>query len=47
MEVKTRKSMKKEGGELVQAVEDHTVVPHDDSGHQAPHTQHIVSLVGI
>ena len=47
MKVKARKSMEKEGGELVQAVEDHTVVPHDDGGHEAPHAQHIVSLVTI
>ena len=45
MKVKTRESMEKEGGELVQAVEDHAVVPHDDGGHEAPHAQHIVSLV--
>ena len=44
MEVKTRESMKEKGSELVQAVEDQTVVPHDNSGHQDPHTQHIVSL---
>ena len=44
MKVKARESMEKEGGELVQAVEDHAVVPHDDGGHEAPHAQHIVSL---
>ena len=44
MKVKAGESMEKEGGELVQAVEDHAVVPHDDGGHEAPHAQHIVSL---
>ena len=37
--------MEKEGSELVQAVEDHDVVPHDDVGHEAAHAQHVVSLV--
>jgi hypothetical protein len=45
MKEKARERMEKEGGELVQAVEDHAVVPHDDSGHEAPHAQNIVSLV--
>ena len=39
--------MEKEGGELVQAVEDHAVVPHDDGGHDAALAQHIVRLVTI
>ena len=45
MKVKARESMEEERGELVQAVKDHAVVPHDKDGHQAPHAQHIVSLV--
>ena len=45
MKVKAREGMEKEGGELVQAVEDHAVVPHDDGGHEAAHAHHIVSLL--
>ena len=45
MKVKARESMEKEGGELVQAVEDQTVVPHDDGRHEAAQAEDIVSLV--
>ena len=44
MDVKTREGMEAERCELVQAVKDETVVPHDDGGHEAAHAEYIVCL---
>ena len=36
--------MDKDGGELVQAVEDKAVLPHQDGHHEHTHAQHVVGL---
>ena len=44
MKSEGREYMVKDGGELIEAVEDETVLPNINCKHQHPHTENIVCL---